>query len=107
MELENLKVTDPIMISSRLLAWRGAYDVTHLQVARLAGIPGTGRKKIQNWESGKTYPDARDILVLCGNLPAGKLSIEFVYEGCGDRMDPDLVSNIFLRQAQILNRKLN
>jgi len=77
-------------IGLRLLLWREALNLTQMQLARRMGWRN-GATKISNWENGGRFPNVHDMIALTEKLP---ITIEWIYEGCMDRMPTGLMQKI-------------
>ncbi len=73
----------------RILAWREALNLSQMQVARRMGW--RNHTKISNWEKAKKFPNIHDMIEMAEKLP---ITIEWIYEGCTDRMPTALMQKI-------------
>lgn len=79
-----------IEIGLRLLRWREALNLTQMQLARRMEWRN-GATKISNWENGGRFPNIHDMMALSSQMP---ITIEWIYEGCADRMPTGLMHKI-------------
>ncbi len=77
-------------IGARLLAWREALNLTQMQLARRMNWRN-GATKISNWENGERFANIHDMMAMSEKLP---ITIEWIYEGCADRMPTALIQKI-------------
>ena len=78
-----------IEIGLRLLAWREALNLTQMQLARR--MEWRNHTKISNWENGSKFANIHDMIDMCGKMP---IVLEWIYEGCEDRMPTALMIKI-------------